>query len=271
MTNKIFDTTIYKKYNKDLEALTDDALLNHFLHFQNEPRIYGVTHSTTEFLSMRWLRGSGIEFGAGSYPTKLYGNATSIEADSDPNLLFRGKKVDKLLSIDASSFLELENHFDFSIASHVLEHADSFLKAIENLILITKNGCYIYLVLPDIRYLYDFLWMPYFSFSHHEEEYLHPLLHAKEHDLNFISSQNLEIKQNDNMHAILPDKFLKELIAGEISPEHRFLCHKHNYDFQGWINLLFQTKNFFKNQFSIEDIRYGYERQDCHFILKVTK
>ena len=271
MTINIFDVSIYKKYNIDLSNLSDDDALKHFMQYQNEPRIYGATNSTSEALSMRWLRGYGIEFGAGAFPTMLYGSATTIKVDSDPDLLFHGDKVEELLSIDLSDLSHLENHFAFSIASHVLEHTDSFLRAFENLILITKNGGYIYIVLPDIRFLHDIEWMQTFSFFHHEEEYVQPLIHSKEHDLNVINSQKNKLDQTVNMHASIPDEFVKGLIAGEIPAEYRFLCHKHNYNFEDWTSLILQAKIFFNNRFSIEDIRYGHERQDCHYVLKVNK
>jgi SAM-dependent methyltransferase len=271
MTQDIFDLEIYRKYNTDLYEFEDEYLINHFQNNQNEARIYGVTKTTSEFISMRWLRGSGIEFGAGAYPIKLYGNAKAIEVDSDPELLFWGEKVEKFLSIDISDFSNLENHYDFSIASHVLEHADSFLKAIENLILITKAGGLIYLVLPDIRFLQDLKWMPNYNFQHHEDEYFNPLMYLYEHNLDVIKSQHIKVYQPEIRHAEIPNSFLEGLRNEEISPQYRFLCHKHNYDFEQWTSLIFQTQKYFNNRFSVEDIRYGHERQDCHYVLKVNK
>jgi len=270
-TKIIFDVEIYKRFNADLASLSDAEAAEHFFKSQHEARIYGNTNTTSEAISMRWLRGSGIEFGAGAYPTKLFGNAHTIDADSDSRLLFRGTNVDKILSVDLSDFTDYKNKYDFSIASHVLEHADSFLKALQNLIQITKNGGYIYLVLPDKRCLHDHLWMPEYDFSHHQDEFNEPLIYSQEHDLLVINEFQRNFQNNDSIHANIPEELTEGLKNGVLIQDYRFLFHKHNYDFESWTNLIFQSKKFLENEFSIQEIRYGHERKDCHFLLQVNK
>lgn len=263
-----FSKDIYRAYNIDLQSLSDSELIAHFENSLHERRIYGDTKTTTQLLSMRWLRGSGIEIGAGRYPTLLYGDAKATMADCDEKSAYGTKSVELKFSIEDRDFSQKNRgRFDFIIASHVLEHADSFLRAIENLLTIIKVGGIIYMVLPDIRFLLDKNWLPNFNFKHHVLEYDNPSLFNYMHDELFLNGVGDGIKQLC-CHADLTEDYKVAVNNRKIPPELRYIHHKHNYEFNDWVNLISKTQRFFANQYKICDIRYGHERQDCHFILE---
>jgi len=263
-----FNEDIYRKYNVDLQGLSDSELLTHFKSNPHERRIYGATKSTTQLLSMRWLRGNGIEIGAGRHKTPMYGNAISMSADCSDESVYGTEVVELEFSIEnRDSIGDYGGKFDFAVASHVLEHTDSFLRSLENLLAIIKIGGIVYVVLPDIRFLHDINFIPNFDFKHHILEYENPLLFALMHDKLYINSSGDSINHL-NMHADLDDKYKSSVIAGNIAAEFRYIHHKHNYDFNDWVHLFFKAQKFFANRFKIQDIRFGHERLDCHFIIE---
>ena len=265
----LFDAEVYRAHNTDLREMTDFQLREHCSQFANERRIYGNTSSTAEFLSMRWLRGSGMEVGAGSHPTRLFGNAKAIAGDCDKALVFGGKSLDFVCSLDDPEFpVGHLDRFDFVVASHVLEHVDSFLRALENLFSVTRAGGIIYIVLPDIEILGDKYWLPFFDFEHHRREYLEPLAYATLHDQLYIVGSGIG-NLDENVHASLSADYKRAVFSGTIPPGQRFLHHKHNYDFDGWLNMFHEAKAFFDGRFKQAEVRYGHERMDCHFVLEV--
>jgi SAM-dependent methyltransferase len=269
MTNR-FSPDIYRNYNLDLRHLTDSELLEHFHKYPHERRIYGNTSTTIETLSMRWLRGNGIEVGAGANPTPLFGDARARLSDCDETLAFGGNRIDVQYSIDDPEFSRQNRaRYDFAIASHVLEHADSFLRAVENLLLITRAGGVVYIVLPDINFLLDKNWLPNFDFEHHITEYHKPLTHANLHDRLYISGSGEGILHT-NQVAHLSKKYQAAVLSGHIPADQRFLHHKHNYGFNDWLGILHLTQGFFRGKFAFLDVRYGHERSDCHFVLGVS-
>ena len=79
-----FVPPIYRNHSLDLSALclSDEDLAAHFYRFgHREPRVFGATNSSAEYLAMKWLRGRGLEIGAGRFPTKLFGSAVCEYAD----------------------------------------------------------------------------------------------------------------------------------------------------------------------------------------------
>jgi len=149
-----FSADVYRASNLDLRGMSDAQLRAHFAASRHEPRLFGPTPDTVNFMSMRWLRGRGVEVGAGGSPTPLYGPTTTLQADCDPGLAFGGRTLDMPGSIDDPRFAQqAEGRFDFSIASHVLEHADSFIRSVDNLVTLVRPGGVAYIVLPDIAFL----------------------------------------------------------------------------------------------------------------------
>jgi hypothetical protein len=123
-----------------LRHLNDQELLEHFRKYPHERRIYGYTSTTVETLSMRWLRGNGVEVGAGAHPTPLFGEARTQMSDCDRTLALAENSLTQYWVDDPEFARTNLARYDFSIASHVLEHADSFLRALENLLSITRVG-----------------------------------------------------------------------------------------------------------------------------------
>lgn len=275
MTNRYnFSLDLYRSYNLDLAHLSDDALFAHFLANQGDCRIYAKTDATVELISMRWLRGNGFEVGAGAYPTPLYGNAQVSLSDCDDSHAFGGDTVAISGSIDDPDFWrDKEDRYDFVVASHVLEHVDSLLLALDNLIKITINNGKIYIVLPDINFLYDKEWMIPFNFEHHIDEYNHPQKYKELHDALFVDYiMSVDDKTAINsIHANLSERYLASVRGGHIPDKERFMHHKHTYDFDGWLAILQQSKGFLSNRIKFIDVRYGHERFDCHFVFQVTK
>lgn len=275
MTNKYdFSLDLYRSHNLDIANLSDESLFAHFLRNLGDRRIYAKTEKTVEFLSMRWLRGDGIEIGAGVRPTPLYGNARTSLSDCDNSHIFGGDTVDITGFIDGPDFWrEHQDKYDFSIASHVLEHVDSFLQAVDNLIKITRSDGIIYITLPDINFLRDKEWIPYYDFEHHIEEYSHPHYNTELHDNAFIeyikSCDNNKAKES--IHAHISDQYLDRVRRGNITSSERFMHHKHSYDFNGWLDILYKSKTFFSNKLQFVDAQYGHERMDCHFVFQVKK
>ncbi len=265
----IFSAAVYRQYNLDLRQLTDPELLEHFQKYPHERRIYANTATTVETLSMRWLRGKGVEVGAGANPTPLFGDAHTQMSDCDPTLAFGGDRIDVQYSIDDPDFSRTNlARYDFAIASHVLEHADSFLRAVENLLSITRAGGVVYIVLPDINFLLDKNWLPNFGFEHHIAEYLEPLVHANLHDRLYISGSGEGILHANEV-AQLSKEYQAAVLSGHIPANQRFLHHKHNYGFNDWLGIFQQMQTFFRGKFAFLDVRYGHERSDCHFVLEV--
>ncbi len=264
---KHYEQNIYRSFNADLSHLTDQELCDHFIASQHEPRIYGPTRGDRDFLSMRWLRGSGMEIGAGMYPTPLFGNATVVYADCDEGLAYGGQTIDIGLSLDDLNFLHsLPNKYDFIVASHVLEHVDSFVRAIHNLVAAVNSGGMIYIVLPDKRFLNDKNFIRDYSFEHHKLEFTNPTIFNNVHDERYINYQS---KTDDRIiHADITPEYKAELASGVISHKNRFLHHKHSYSFVDWINIIFDAKKYLKDSFELVDMRYGHERNDCHFVLR---
>ena len=263
-----FSADVYRACNLDLRDMSDDQLRAHFATSRHEARLFGPTANTVSFMSMRWLRGRGVEVGAGSAPTPLFGATSALQADCDPHLLFGGRTVDLSGSIDDPGFAsQAQGLFDFSIASHVLEHADSFIRAVDNLVTIVKPEGLVYIVLPDIEFLHDRQWLKRFDFEHHAREYEQPLLYAAAHDSAYLAASGAGI-DNPNPIASLSDEYRLAVRNGVIPPKYRFIHHKHNYNLAGWIELMLQTRDFLASRFEVVDVRYGHERLDCHFMLK---
>lgn len=269
-----FSLDLYRSYNLDLAHQSDESLFAHFLANQRDQRVYAKTDNTVEFLSMRWLRGDGFEVGAGAHPTPLYGNARALLSDCDDSHAFGGERVDIAGSVDDPDFWrDKEDNYDFVVASHVLEHVDSLLLAIDNMLKITRHNGIIYITLPDINFLHDKYWMPFYDFQHHIREYNHPKENLELHNnavLDFIKSSD-DATTKESIHATFSDEYIESISNGYIPEAYRFMHHKHNYDFGGWLDILHQTKKFFSNRIKFVDARYGHERMDCHFVFQVTK
>ncbi len=274
LRNDLFDPDIYRANNLDLGHLDSSALRAHFMQCGHaEPRLYGRTETTSEYLSMKWLRGKGIEIGAGRFPIALFGSAASVNADIDAGDLFGTQGISLQYSIDHPVPLAQRGRFDFVVASHVLEHADGMIRAIENLLDLCRLDGIVYVTVPDIRFLVDAVWMPCFDMAHHLEEYADPGRYDGLHDRLALDHMRAHIgtatpgRQLVSGGQVHGDDMIKLLQEGEGGPS-RFMHHKHTYDPDGWNALFVDIQRFLARRFSIAETRYGMERSDCHFVLR---
>ncbi len=173
----------------------------------------------------------GIEIGAGRFPTELFGDAAAINADIDSGDLFGTDAVKHRLSIDDPVPAALQGRFDFVIASHVLEHADGIIRAVENLLDLSRPDGTIYIVVPDIRFLIDAAWMPYFDLAHHADEYRNPGKYNAMHDQIVLAHMRSQIATASPGHMVSGgqvrgDDILRLVEEGE-GGANRFMSHKH--------------------------------------------
>ncbi|HKO17530.1 MAG TPA: class I SAM-dependent methyltransferase [Acidobacteriaceae bacterium] len=115
-----------------------------------------------EILADRYLKGSGIEFGALNYPLSVPQGVTVTYAD-----LQRGESLRQLFSevghirepdiiTDIESMRGIrDDSQDFVIANHVLEHVEDPLRALKAINRVLRPTGIAYLTLPDKRFTFD--------------------------------------------------------------------------------------------------------------------
>ena len=259
-----FYSDIYRRNSMDLRHMDDRQLREHFhAHGKRERRIFALVDTTIERMSMQWLRGRGIEVGAGRNPTPLFGMTECVYADISTTSAFGGS-AEHVLNLDYTPVQQV-GEFDFAIAAHVLEHCDSFIRGLSNLLSAVNQEGVVLVVLPDKRYLHDQHWLPDYDFKHHLEEWRDPLINAEMHDRLFVSAFTTNVRLNE--HAEFSEEVAAAFESGRMPEQQRFLSHKHNYDFSGWIRLVDRSLEVLERGFRIQDCAFGAERMDCHFIL----
>jgi SAM-dependent methyltransferase len=230
---------------------------------------------------MKWLRGAGVEIGAGRHPTPLFGQATAahVDLDADSAQVFGTADVGRRYSLGDPVPDDLKGSFDFVIASHVLEHADSLIRAVQHLVDLARPGGSVYVTLPDRSFLDDARWMPRFDMDHHVEEFQNPDAFIALHD-RLILDYRKGRAQGDPAAAgqLAPGagsdpEFSIHLLEDGKGSAIRFMLHKHTYDADGWNSLFVDIQRFIavhapSADFAIVETRYGMERFDCHFMLR---
>jgi len=115
---------------------------------------------TRRTLGRVYLRGRGVEVGAGTRPWPIPPGAKCFYGDkrdqSELNQYFKkeGSPVDQ--HIDAQTFEGIgDEKFDFTLSAHVLEHLIDPLGAIRAALRVTKPGGIVMLAVPDKRYTFD--------------------------------------------------------------------------------------------------------------------
>lgn len=269
----LFDAAVYRNCNQDLNTKTDDECRAHFdAHGKFERRAFARVASTHDRMSMRWLRGSGIEIGAGSEPIALFGHAERCFADVDRDLKFGGASIDYAFNLDDPVLFDHvpQAAFDFAVASHVLEHVDSFLLGLRNLIGLVKPGAIVYAAVPSCEFDFDGTWMPNFDFQHHVEELSEPLKYARVHDdlLVEVYRRGWVAGAGRELDAFRDEQFYTALLdEGRLLPTQRFPHHKHSYSFAGWTQIIMQSLAFL-GKARLVDSSFGYERMDCNFVFE---
>jgi len=99
-----------------------------------------------------YLRGSGIDIGAGRDPLRVAeGTVRAWDmADGDAQLLVGVP----------------DNHYDFVYSSHCLEHMRHVPEALANWIRVLKPGGYLYIVVPDYILYEKLVWPSRFNSDH---------------------------------------------------------------------------------------------------------
>ena len=262
-----FDASIYRQNSLDLQSLSDEELWAHFLQFPDEQRLFGRVGSTSEYVSMRWIRGKGVEVGSGNRPTRLFRGSSVVYVDCDASTVYGGETPSLEVSIESNDFERAIGQVDFVIASHVLEHAHSILRALRNLLAVTRSDGIVYLVLPDMRFLPDEVWMTSYDFEHHLREWDNPRVHVREHEKAFLASMN-PAADDWGIHCDLTEQLKEALLSGTVPENLDYVYHKHTYSLDGWLRLLVNAQEFLGNTFTVEEIRFGTERFDWHFVLR---
>jgi SAM-dependent methyltransferase len=107
-----------------------------------------------------FLRGRGIEVGAGSRPFPLPRTATCDYGDiRDAHGLkayFQGEDSPASATVDAQTFGGVRDlTLDFVISAHVIEHLEDPIGAVRHAIRVLKRGGIFILIVPDRRFTFD--------------------------------------------------------------------------------------------------------------------
>lgn len=134
-----------------------------------------------ELVTSLYIKGSGIEIGALHNPLVVPKIAKVKYVDrmnvSDLRKHYPELGALNLVDVDIISDGELlenipDNSQDFVIANHFLEHCQNPILALQNMMRVVRHGHFVYIALPDKRYLYIDIDRPITKFEHIEEDYL---------------------------------------------------------------------------------------------------
>lgn len=280
LTIDSFDPEIYGKSSQDLRNMnfSTDELVSHFYNCGiKERRKFSIHKTQAEYFSHIYLRGHGIEIGAGANPTILMESVNCDYGDIAHNGLFDSDslKLDKkIIDINKIESIDpkLVAKYDFVIAAHVLEHCDSLVRSLKVLGKLCKPGGIIYIVLPDSSYDADGTWLKEYGVLHHFIEYYFPNIFLKKHRNKFLravgfmkSDNNKTSKEGKGSVGVIESA----IFNNNIPSEYDYIFHRHSYDYQGWIRLLLELNNYFKVGLRLIDSGFGHERNDAHFIFEV--
>ncbi|GJE61766.1 class I SAM-dependent methyltransferase [Methylobacterium trifolii] len=132
----------------------------------SEPLDYSASPQALEVEAVRrtlgriFLKGRGIEVGAGTRPWKLPIDASCFYGDvlDEQGLEHYFAQTGSAFNgfIDAQTYAGIEDDaFDFSLSAHVLEHLVDPLGSIKNSIRIIRQGGISMFAVPDKRYTFD--------------------------------------------------------------------------------------------------------------------
>jgi SAM-dependent methyltransferase len=113
-------------------------------------------------LAHKYIRGSGIEFGALNAPLHVPNDARVRYADLPPEAELRDSysSETKITSPDILTDVEsmdgiADCSIDFVIANHVLEHVENPLRALRAMSRVLRDGGIAFIALPDKRFSFD--------------------------------------------------------------------------------------------------------------------
>jgi SAM-dependent methyltransferase len=267
---RLFDAEIYRAQNQDLRHLRKADLVQHFHnHGYAERRLFGAVWETRDRISMRWLRGAGLEVGAGSTPMPLYGDATAAKADIDSSLSYGGTSADYVFALDELDIgaAAPPNCFDFVVCSHVVEHLDSLFRGIENALKLVRPGGVAYIAVPCKNFDQDGELIPDYGLDHHRRDYEEPGNSDAEHDA-VILSQLRKAQQRGGTHDELGRDFRDWIKDNTLPPHTRYAWHRHSYNYQGWTSTILGALGYIKVSAQLVHSEFGSERMDANFVIE---
>jgi len=118
--------------------------------------------ATRTVVAKRYIRGTGIEFGALHVALSVPASVTVRYADSEPLEKLRAsystvgniRAPDIITDIQSITGID-DSSQDFIIANHVLEHLEDPLRALASIARVLRGGGVAFIALPDKRFTFD--------------------------------------------------------------------------------------------------------------------
>jgi hypothetical protein len=162
-----FDPEVYRDY-EDLKSLSVIELENHFLNYGiEEGRFYNHIKSRQDFINAIGKDGKMLEIGPLDKPQLDYLSPDYFSLDvftkeqlvqnyiNDSNV-DKNKIIEPSFVITDNNYSVINEKFNCVFSSHSIEHMPSvvtFLTSLEGLL---NNDGFIYLIVPDKRYCFDY-------------------------------------------------------------------------------------------------------------------
>jgi SAM-dependent methyltransferase len=187
-----------------------------------------------------YLKGSGIEVGAGDRPIKVPEGATVYYGDirdADGLKAYFGAEVAENGFIDAQTFRGVaDGSQDFVISAHVIEHLWDPVGSIVQTLRVLKAGGYYLLIVPDMRFTFD-VDRPETSVEHALADHLDggagTVRQAYEEHLRYVHTCSLPPVPEEEMPA-----HIKHGIENKID------VHVHAWTHDGFLALLEEISKF---------------------------
>ena len=215
-------------------------------------------------LAKRYVRGSGIEIGALSSPLciPLAVHVKYIDRLSVKELRLQYPELKKypLVNVDIIDNGETlekikSDSQDFVIASHLLEHCENPIKAIESFLRALKQGGILYMVVPDKRFTFD-IDRPVTELEHLLKDYKEGPKWS--HSGHFSEWRSLVAKkfQSDSERPIVS------------LTDDKYSIHFHVWTYFKLLELIVYLKQ--KLNFGFEVQEFTFAGNECIFIMKKT-
>lgn len=125
-----------------------------------EPNLEEEVQRARKAIASRFLKGNGLEVGAGSRPFPVPDDARvcygDIRGGASLESYFQNSAIQTGDEIDAQTFAGVDTgSFDFVISAHVIEHLRDPVGSIVEAVRVLRPGGVLVLVVPDLRYSFD--------------------------------------------------------------------------------------------------------------------
>ena len=209
-----------------------------------------IIEDTRYGLSLKFLRGEGVEIGALHMPLPLPPHAKAKYVDyisvSELRELYPELKDLALVNVDivddGERLSKVKNSsVDFIIANHMLEHCQDPVGTILNFYKKLKPGGIMFMAIPDMRYTFD-MHRPLTPYSHLLEE--HRVYPAKKY---YIEHTREIVKLTEG----LKDKKAIEARVKELA-DIKYSIHYHVWTQQEMVDLFYKTREKFSLKLEIQ-------------------